>query len=257
MNRKKNITLLYFFVIVQLSVGVIFNSNAQNPSGKLKISLIHTVNSHLLRLNDSVYRNDFNETYKITKLKYYLFNFKLNDIPLYSKEGKYLLVNAEKNENVIEFEKINNGSYSSLSFEVGVDSADNCSGAQTGALDPLNDMFWTWNSGYVFFKLEGTSPYSTGDLNRLEYHLGGYKGEDALITKINLTNIDELGNPASIPVAGKKETEVTIALNLDCFWKDGKVSIKQNPICVSPGKNAKKIAACFSSLFSIKSIINH
>ena len=50
------------------------------------------------------------------------------------------------------------GNYNSLSFLLGVDSMHNVSGAQTGALDPANDMFWTWNSGYVMAKMEGASP---------------------------------------------------------------------------------------------------
>ncbi|WP_316930094.1 MbnP family protein, partial [Hymenobacter sp. IS2118] len=36
------------------------------------------------------------------------------------------------------------GDYQSVSFTVGVDSARNVAGAQTGALDPNNGMFWTW-----------------------------------------------------------------------------------------------------------------
>jgi hypothetical protein len=42
--------------------------------------------------------------------------------------------------------------YNRLSFVIGVDSARNVSGAQTGALDPANGMFWTWNTGYIMAK---------------------------------------------------------------------------------------------------------
>lgn len=257
MNRKKHIALIYFFAVLQIFVGTAFNCIAQNSSGKLKISFTHTVNAHPLSMNDSTYINSNNESYKISKLKYYLFNFKLNDIPLYSQQGKYILVNAEKKDNVIEFEKINNGTYSSISFDLGVDSIDNCSGAQNGSLDPINDMFWTWNSGYVFFKLEGSSPNSTADLNRIEYHLGGYKGEYALKTTIHLNFVDNNGNQSAIIIDSKKETEIVTEMNVDEFWQEGKINIKEQPICVSPGILAKKLGNCFSTLFSIKSILNH
>ncbi len=254
MSKKKNIALIYFLTVFLISIGIFYNTIAQKPLGKLKLSFIHTVNSKPLSLIDSVYKNDSNESYKISKLKYYLFDFKLNDQPIYSQHGKYLLVNADKKENEIEFEHINAGAYSTVSFKIGVDSIDNCSGAQSGALDPINDMFWTWNSGYVFLKLEGTSPNSNADLNRLEYHLGGYKGDNALSTKIDLRCIDEYGKSFLIRLDSNKETEVVVAFNLDNFWQRGTVSIKENSICVSPGKIAKKLGTCFSTLFSIKSI---
>ncbi len=252
MNRRKHITLLYFISLLQL--GCAFNGVSQLPTGKMRINFIHTVNSRPFFLRDSIYINANNETYSITKLKYYLFNFKLNDQPIYSPQGKYILVNAEKNENTIEFENVPVGNYSSLSFELGIDSIDNCSGAQSGVLDPINDMFWTWNSGYVFFKMEGSSPNSTADLNRIEYHLGGYKNENSLITKINLSGHDYQDKQTFIIIHSEKETEVVTSLDLNNFWQGGKLSIREKSICVSPGLDAKNIGSCFSKLFSIKSI---
>lgn len=66
--------------------------------------------------------------------------------------------------------------YNSLSFLIGVDSLKNVSGAQTGGLDPLNGMFWTWNTGYIMFKMEGNSPSSSVVNNKIEYHIGGFSG---------------------------------------------------------------------------------
>ena len=59
---------------------------------------------------------------------------------------------------------------------LGVDSVRNVSGAQTGGLDPAKGMFWTWSSGYIFFKLEGSSPKSGDVQKNLTYHIGGFQG---------------------------------------------------------------------------------
>jgi len=55
-------------------------------------------------------------------------------------------------------------------FRIGTDSLLNVAGVLDGALDPINGMYWAWNTGYINFKLEGS-------LNgkALEYHIGGYR----------------------------------------------------------------------------------
>ena len=78
------------------------------------------------------------------------------------------------------------GEYTGISFIIGVDSLHNCSGAQAGALDPVNAMFWTWNTGYIFLKLEGKSPASKSPGNIFEYHIGGYKQPTNCIRQVSL-----------------------------------------------------------------------
>lgn len=59
-------------------------------------------------------------------------------------------------------------------FELGIDSIIQYAGVQGGALDPRNGMYWAWNSGYIFFKLEADC-----HSERLEHtgrwHLGGFR----------------------------------------------------------------------------------
>ena len=62
----------------------------------------------------------------------------------------------------------------SISFLLGVDSLTNVSGAFGGDLDPIKGMYWTWNSGYINLKLEGSSPASPYPSHAFELHLGGY-----------------------------------------------------------------------------------
>ena len=66
------------------------------------------------------------------------------------------------------------GSYTEMSYVLGVDSTRNVSGAQAGALSTANGMFWSWSTGYIMLKAEGTSPNSgTGSFS---FHLGGFSG---------------------------------------------------------------------------------
>jgi hypothetical protein len=69
---------------------------------------------------------------------------------------------------------------------LGVDSIRNVSGIQTGALDPLKGMFWTWNSGYVMAKLEGSSESSNSAGNRFTYHIGGFRPGMNVLKTIDL-----------------------------------------------------------------------
>jgi len=66
-------------------------------------------------------------------------------------------------------------------YSIGLDSVSNTSGALSGALDPLNGMFWTWQSGYIHLKLEGTFFKTGRPKTALEFHLGGYRWPNATL----------------------------------------------------------------------------
>ncbi len=61
-----------------------------------------------------------------------------------------------------------------LQCRLGVDSATNSAGALRGDLDPIRGMYWAWQSGYINFKLEGTSARCTARKKKFQFHLGGY-----------------------------------------------------------------------------------
>lgn len=135
-----------------------------------------------------MYTNATGESFSISTFKYYISN-----IQLFAKGGKvtrvpgYFLVNANDTEtHQIELQKKNAGNYDTIQFILGVDSARNCAGAQDGDLDPLNGMFWTWKSGYIFLKLEGHAPMSSLRAQKIEYHIGGYRPPANCIRTIKL-----------------------------------------------------------------------
>ncbi len=219
-------------------------------TGILKMVFLNTANGKPVVLRDSIYNNYFGEQYRINKLKYYISNILLTGKNVHNKMGIYYLVNAANDENAIEL-ILPEGKYYNLTFLLGVDSIKNCSGAQTDALDPMNDMFWTWNTGYVMFKLEGTSDASNADLQRIEHHVGGYKGDHNVVTKIDFTFMDS----PWIEIKKNKVTEILIEMNLDNYWHgNSEIKISQLPVCTTIGMLAKNVSANFKNLFSIKTI---
>src|SRR5690606_8747836 len=89
----------------------------------------------------------------------------------------------------------------------------NVSGAQTGALDPLNDMFWTWSTGYIMAKMEGNSVQSTAPGQVLNFHIGGFAGAYSVLQEVVL----EL--PVTMRVSAEKTGRIHLKSDL-LAWFD-------------------------------------
>ena len=61
-----------------------------------------------------------------------------------------------------------------ISFVIGVDSTLQMNGAQSGVLDPIHGMYWTWQSGYIHWKIEATQANGSTS-SPLTWHVGGYR----------------------------------------------------------------------------------
>jgi hypothetical protein len=237
---------LIILLITSLSVK---GSVAQAPdnSAFIKIRFNHSSGGSPLVLRDSVYTTPLGDTFTLNKLKYYTSNFLLDGKPVVEGDDNYQLIDlARQTEYIIP---VPAGNYSAFGFTLGIDSARNCSGAQTGALDPMNDMFWTWNSGYVMFKLDGTSPSSNADRNRIEHHVGGYRFDQNVAKLLNF----DLGKPIAL---NKKDTVfLTFDLNLDKYWSSSNnISLKEDPVCTLPGALALRISDNFMHLFTLTGV---
>lgn len=119
--------------------------------------------------------------FNLSDLRYYISNIILikndgNELPL---TGKVILVNPTESE--YELGNVPVASYKGFKFMVGLDSATNHSDPTTySANDPLSiqspSIHWSWNSGYIFMKIEGqvdTTIASNGPLDlSYFYHIG-------------------------------------------------------------------------------------
>jgi len=248
--KKISVAAVTFLVLIICSSF----ANAQKAQGHVSICFINTVNNNQLILDSNEYTNPFGESYRISKLKYYISNIKLNSAKkIFTEPDSYHLIDAADTASLhFSFYAAANN-YNSISFIVGVDSIKNVSGAQTGALDPANGMFWTWNSGYVFFKLEGSSPASTIINNRIEYHIGGFAGAGNALQYITLP----LPANEILKIQEGKSSNIIIETDINKIWQGANdLKIAATPATMTPGVLSKKIAANYSNMFTIKTVNN-
>ena len=252
MMKHKSLTgLLVLFFLVSTSFQI---PSSEQPveTGKVKIIFKNCVKGANIVLYDSAYVNPFGEEFTINKFKYYVSNLSLqgNGKNFAALNDFYLIDEKNPKSQVIELE-VPSGTYFSVNFLLGVDSLHNVSGAQSGALDPINDMFWTWNTGYVMAKLEGNSPASTIVNHKYEFHIGGFSG------KYNVLKNIELKFPDNKPLnlKNKMSIEILVEADINTWWQNpNDIKIADRPAINSPGIHALEISNNYVKMFTIKSV---
>jgi hypothetical protein len=115
---------------------------------------------------------------EITLLKFYVaqIQFLHKGLVVFTDSNAFHLVDiTDGNPFQIVVQHSYLGNYDELQFCIGVDSVTNISGALGGELDPTKGMYWTWQSGYINFKLEGKHYLSSARQHEFQFHLGGYQ----------------------------------------------------------------------------------
>ncbi|RZK37530.1 MAG: hypothetical protein EOO90_24970 [Pedobacter sp.] len=191
--------------------------------GTFTLEFENQVNGAPLVLNTQNYTNAIGESFNISTFKYYVSNIKLTktDGSIYVIPESYILMDAAKPSSLLNnLQDIPTGDYTNISFTIGVDKERNLAGAQTGALDPALGMFWTWNSGYIFVKFEGTSPQSTASDRSLTFHIGGIVDPNNTIRAFS--SDFSTGNP--LRIRANKNPQVHFVVNAGSLFK-GKQNI--------------------------------
>lgn len=223
---------------------------AAPANGPVELRLAHVAGTQPLAFN-TPYTNGFGETFTLTRFKYYLSNLVLTDSAgrAYAVPDSYFLVDeSNPGSRTLSF-AVPEGRYSSLSFLIGVDSTRNVSGAQTGALDPVLDMFWTWNTGYIMAKLEGTAPASPLPNHRIEYHIGGFRGSESALRRVSL--------PFNGLYTAARGRTLQVHLQADVLqWFNGAhpLSIAGQPTCTAPGTLASRFADNYATQFTLTAV---
>lgn len=206
----------------------------------LSVEFDNIAGSSDLQLNTGIYTNASGEKLTVTKLKYYVSNFILTktDGTVYTvpQDSCYFLIDESDETTHEPVLNVPEGEYKTLSFLVGVDSLRSTKdiSLRAGVLDPTaegGDMYWGWNSGYIFFKLEGTSPASTSPGGTFMYHIGGFGGYSSpTINNIKRITLD-LTARGTPKVKSGKDTNIHLMVDvLKMFTGNTNVSIAADPM---------------------------
>lgn len=227
----------------------------QPKTGTIRITFEPKVKSANMALNGPFYTNNLGQDYKISKFKFYINSLVINNTGKTAADTEqHHLIDAADGSSLTFAYEGSPDRYNTIRFQLGVDSIRNMSGAQTGALDPIKDMFWTWTTGYIMAKMEGTSPVSTQPNNKIEYHIGGFSGSNSVLKTINLTA------PAGkfVDVREGMTSEIIIVADLDKWWQNpNTINFVTMPVVTTPGTQAKQISDNYAGMFSIRNIINY
>lgn len=179
----------------------------ETPTGQIEIIFDNVVGTRTGGLltdpgsEEYPFINEKGQSYNLTLVKYIISEIVLEgsngeyhadpmDVSVDELKGYYLVDESNKDSQNIILEGIPPGTYNKISFLMGVSEE----GVTQGTGIFLDGMFWTWNSGYIAFKIEGQSPDSYGDSfgDTIEetnpygfgYHIGGW---DAINNNQNYT----------------------------------------------------------------------
>jgi hypothetical protein len=204
--------------------------NLYTPSSeKIDVLIQLNYNNEKIVLNKA-YQNNYADNFSINKLQFYI-----SDLRFYSQNKevleyhkKYILIDIE-NENSLKISIPSNLMFDQVLFNIGIDEETNKTGAKGGDLDPIHGMYWTWNSGYINFKLEGL--YNNN--NEFMFHVGGFMKPYNTLQKVKINKAKEHNNK--------------LELNFDRFLNSLDFNLDK---ILSPGKNALKSSNMLAKSFN-------
>jgi hypothetical protein len=218
------------------------SSNLVNSKGNISIDLSHKfgmMNEQTLAIGKPVVHPMKGDTMTFSKFKYFISNVKFKNADgMYWTEGEsYHLVDLAKPESLnLSFKDLPAGTYTQMEYTMGVDSARNVSGAQTGALSTTNDMYWSWKSGYIMLKAEGTY-LDTAKQKMFTFHLGGFSGVNNIVTKRTMV----FEGATALTVTKDQTSTVGVEVNPGLLWHSAP-SVKEVNMIHMPGAAAKLMA---------------
>ncbi|WP_118975339.1 MbnP family protein [Taibaiella koreensis] len=223
----------------------------------LSIEFDNIVGGQNLYLNTGSYTDAAGESFSVSLLQYFISNIKVRKADgteyVVPQDSSYFLIKEGDEDLSHAVVNVPEGDYTTLTFTVGVDSLRSTMDVskRTGVLDPsgsmADGMYWGWNSGYIFFKMEGLSdaaPVDPSGQHKFRYHIGGFGGYNApTINNIKTITLDLSERGVAKPRKDRKanihlmvdiskvlsgSTTVSIAANPEVMFSDYSVNIANN-----------------------------
>ena len=228
---KKGIHIVFLFLFC-------FQGNSQSKNDSLAVNFHLEFSKLPLELHKN-YISTSKDTLTIETFRCYISNIQIQyeDNTVFTQKGSYHLLDLENpNSFQIPITRKNHKLISKITFNIGIDSLTNTSGAMAGDLDPIKGMYWAWQSGYINMKIEGKSPSCNTRKNEFQFHLGGYMKPYYAMRKVEL-NYNSNNN-------------INIGIDLKDFFSNIKLS--QTNSVMTPGKPAMVLADVSVKMFHLE-----
>ncbi len=216
------------------------------------------------------YTNALGEQLKFSTFNYYVSNFVLiksdgTEFTVPKDSCYFLCKHEDPSSRKVKIRNVPAGDYKAIRFIIGVDSLKSASPAseRLGVLDPAtgaSGMYWSWNAGYIFVKVEGTSPQAPLDpganANIFQYHIGLYGGYSSpTLNNIKTVTLElHHGEVAKVRRTGGPHFHILVDI-LELFTKPTNISVATNPkVHASPF--SKTVADNYADMFTLDHVHN-
>ena len=230
---KKGIHIVFLFLFC-------FQVNSQSKNDSLAVNFHLEFNKFPLKLNKK-YVSASKDTLTIETFRCYISNIQIqyDDNSVFTQKESYHLLDLENpNSFQIPITKKSDKLISKITFNIGIDSLTNTSGAMAGDLDPIKGMYWAWQSGYINMKIEGKSSSCKTRKNEFQFHLGGYMKPYYAMRKVEL-NFNKNSN-----------NNVNIGIDLKEFFSN--IKLAQTNSIMTAGKPAMVLADVSVKMFHLE-----
>jgi hypothetical protein len=236
--------------------------------GEVEIFMDNVVGTAPLALN-TAYKNAAGEDLSFTTFNYFVSNFVFvksdgTEYVVPQDSSYFLCKHNDLDSRTLKFKNIPAGDYTGVRFIIGVDSTRSTSdiSQRQGVLDPAagaSGMYWAWNSGYIFVKVEGTSPQAPLDANTNErtfqYHTGLFGGMNTpTLNNIKTVTLSKSGQVANVGGSNVPEFHVLVNI-LEMFTNPSNISVATNPTSHA-GPYSKTVADNYADMFTLDHIHN-
>ncbi|CCH55109.1 hypothetical protein BN8_04344 [Fibrisoma limi BUZ 3] len=257
----------YFMLALLLGVSV-WACNDPDPEfgvnefGRLQLVFDNVVGTEDLRLQTGIYNNAAGEQFSVSLLNYFVSNVRLkradgSEYVVPQDSSYFLIKEAEPASQTVTITNVPAGDYVGVSYLIGVDSLRSTMdiSRRKGVLEPAGahngGMYWDWNSGYIFFKLEGVSPQAPvnpAGTRSFVYHVGFFGGyETKTINNLRTATLSFGSDVAQVSATNTPRLTIRADI-LRVFDGAQRVSIAQNNnVMVSPF--SATIASNYANMF--------
>lgn len=206
---------------------------------RFQINFSPVFNDSIIHFDETSFKLLSGDSVQFDVLKFYISSIALlnNQKQVWIEANSFHLIDAAKENSLsIELKTPEKIQFNQIKFNLGIDSITNTSGAMGGDLDPTKGMYWTWQNGYINFKLEGRSNLCQTRKNEFQFHLGGYQYP--------------FNSLQSIILKADNQEKISVAIDLGKLMNSIDLG-KENQIMI-PGKEAVMISKQVADIFSIQ-----